>query len=62
MIIFQMCINQTCINQFPYVDLGKCPSNDNNHECSGHGVSIHLFLKMRHYLYQFVNNRIIKKC
>lgn len=34
----QICINQTCRNQFPYLDLTKCPSNHENHECSGNGV------------------------
>ncbi|XP_011502475.1 PREDICTED: disintegrin and metalloproteinase domain-containing protein 11 isoform X3 [Ceratosolen solmsi marchali] len=33
-----ICINQTCSNQFPHIDLGKCPSNHINHECSNHGV------------------------
>lgn len=33
-----VCVNQTCTSIYPYVDQSKCPSNHNNHECSGHGV------------------------
>ncbi|XP_058810259.1 disintegrin and metalloproteinase domain-containing protein 11 [Phymastichus coffea] len=33
-----ICINQTCTNQFPHIDLDKCPSNHDNHQCSGHGI------------------------
>lgn len=34
-----ICINQTCTSIHPHIDKGKCPSNHNNMECSGHGVS-----------------------
>lgn len=33
-----MCVNQTCVSLFPYIDTSKCPVGDNNVECSGHGV------------------------
>uniref|UniRef100_A0ABD2VXS6 Uncharacterized protein n=1 Tax=Trichogramma kaykai TaxID=54128 RepID=A0ABD2VXS6_9HYME len=33
-----ICINQTCVSQFPFIQISKCPSNHGNHECSGHGV------------------------
>ncbi|XP_021934783.1 disintegrin and metalloproteinase domain-containing protein 19 isoform X5 [Zootermopsis nevadensis] len=33
-----ICVNQTCTSIFPHIDQGKCPSNHNNLECSGHGV------------------------
>ncbi|XP_055712336.1 disintegrin and metalloproteinase domain-containing protein unc-71 isoform X4 [Phlebotomus papatasi] len=33
-----ICVNQTCVSIFPHIDQTKCPSNQNNHECSGHGV------------------------
>ncbi|KAJ8865546.1 hypothetical protein PR048_033066 [Dryococelus australis] len=32
-----ICVNQTCVSIFPHIDQGKCPSNHNNMECSGHG-------------------------
>lgn len=34
-----ICLNQSCSSIFPYIDQAKCPSNQNNIECSGHGVS-----------------------
>uniref|UniRef100_A0A0K8T3Q2 Disintegrin and metalloproteinase domain-containing protein 11 n=1 Tax=Lygus hesperus TaxID=30085 RepID=A0A0K8T3Q2_LYGHE len=33
-----ICVNQTCTSLYPHVGTGKCPSNDNNVECSGNGV------------------------
>ncbi|XP_032457471.1 uncharacterized protein LOC100116487 [Nasonia vitripennis] len=33
-----ICINQTCTSQFPHMDVGRCPSNNDNYECSAHGV------------------------
>ncbi|KAJ9599237.1 hypothetical protein L9F63_010279, partial [Diploptera punctata] len=33
-----ICVNQTCTSIFPHIDQGRCPSNHNNLECSGHGV------------------------
>lgn len=33
-----ICINQTCTSIFPHIDQTKCPTNQNNAECSGHGV------------------------
>ncbi|XP_055550304.1 uncharacterized protein LOC129732887 isoform X7 [Wyeomyia smithii] len=32
-----ICVNQTCVSIFPYIDQTKCPSNHNNLECSGNG-------------------------
>ncbi|KAK4875955.1 hypothetical protein RN001_012377 [Aquatica leii] len=32
-----ICLNQSCSSIFPYIDQAKCPSNQNNMECSGHG-------------------------
>lgn len=34
-----VCINQTCVSIFPHIDQTKCPTNQINVECSGHGVS-----------------------
>lgn len=34
-----ICLNQTCTSIFPYIDQLKCPTNNNNQECSGRGVS-----------------------
>ena len=39
LLFWQICVNQSCTSIFPYIDQGKCPSNHNNLECSGHGVS-----------------------
>lgn len=36
-----VCVNQTCVSLFPYIDQTKCPTNSNNVECYGQGVSIH---------------------
>lgn len=33
-----VCVNQTCVSLFPYIDTSKCPVGENNIECSGHGV------------------------
>uniref|UniRef100_A0A336MZJ4 CSON003544 protein n=1 Tax=Culicoides sonorensis TaxID=179676 RepID=A0A336MZJ4_CULSO len=33
-----VCINQTCVSIFPHIDQTKCPTNQVNTECSGHGV------------------------
>ncbi|XP_050076828.1 uncharacterized protein LOC126563597 isoform X8 [Anopheles maculipalpis] len=32
-----ICVNQTCVSIFPYIDQTKCPTNHNNLECSGNG-------------------------
>lgn len=34
-----VCVNQTCVSLFPYIDTSKCPTNHLNVECSGNGVS-----------------------
>lgn len=34
----QICVNQSCTSIFPHIETGRCPSNHNNLECSGHGV------------------------
>lgn len=34
-----ICVNQTCVSIFPYIDQTKCPTNNNNVECYGQGVS-----------------------
>lgn len=34
-----VCVNQTCVSLFPYIDTSKCPTNQHNVECSGNGVS-----------------------
>lgn len=34
-----ICMNQTCVSLFPYIDQTKCPTNSNNVECYGQGVS-----------------------
>lgn len=38
-----VCVNQTCVSLFPHIDNTKCPTNQNNVECSGHGVSFQFF-------------------
>lgn len=39
-----VCVNQTCVSIFPYIDQTKCPTDGNNVECYGKGVSQHRFL------------------
>lgn len=34
-----VCVNQTCVSLFPYIDQTRCPTNNNNIECNGKGVS-----------------------
>lgn len=34
-----VCVNQTCVSIFPYIDTTKCPTSQSNIECTGHGVS-----------------------
>lgn len=34
-----VCVNQTCVSIFPYIDQTKCPTDGNNVECYGQGVS-----------------------
>lgn len=34
-----VCVNQTCISLFPYIDTSKCPTDITGKECSGNGVS-----------------------
>jgi len=38
-----VCVNQTCVSIFPYIDTSKCPVSHNNQECSANGVSRELF-------------------
>lgn len=33
-----VCVNQTCVSLFPYIDTSKCPTSNANGECSGNGV------------------------
>lgn len=33
-----ICVNQTCVSIFPYIDQTKCPTSSNNIECYGQGV------------------------
>ncbi|KYB25295.1 hypothetical protein TcasGA2_TC034399 [Tribolium castaneum] len=37
-----ICLNQTCTSIFPYIDQTKCPTNNPNLECSGHGFCTNL--------------------
>lgn len=37
-----VCVNQTCVSLFPYIDTSKCPANMQNIECSGNGVSYYI--------------------
>lgn len=48
--VFQICVNQTCTSVFPYMDQGRCPSN-NEEICSGKGVSISSTLSCETYLF-----------
>lgn len=34
-----VCVNQTCVSLFPYIDQTKCPASSNGVECFGQGVS-----------------------
>lgn len=34
-----ICINQTCVSLHPFIDQTRCPTNSNNLECYGQGVS-----------------------
>lgn len=38
-----VCVNQTCVSLFPYIDTSKCPTNQNNIECAGNGVIVACF-------------------
>lgn len=61
-----ICLNQTCSSIFPYIDQTKCPTNNNNLECSGHGVSVKAqnarrsFIEIPPLLLQFCTN--LNKC
>lgn len=35
-----VCVNQTCVSLFPYIDTSKCPIGPNNVECTSNGVNI----------------------
>lgn len=35
-----VCVNQTCVSIYPHIDQTKCPTNNNNLECFGQGVSM----------------------
>ncbi|XP_016769106.1 disintegrin and metalloproteinase domain-containing protein 11 isoform X19 [Apis mellifera] len=37
-----ICVNQTCMSLYPLIGNERCPSNHNNHECSGNGVCTNL--------------------
>lgn len=34
-----VCVNQSCTSIFPFIDHTKCPTDQNNNECSAKGVS-----------------------
>lgn len=34
-----VCVNQTCVSIYPHIDQTKCPTNNMDMECFGHGVS-----------------------
>ena len=34
-----VCINQTCTSIYVFIETGRCMTNNNVLECSGHGVS-----------------------
>lgn len=38
-----ICMNQTCVSLFPYVDQTKCPTDGKNVECYGQGVSFRFY-------------------
>lgn len=42
-----VCVNQTCISLFPYIDTSKCPTDITGKECSGHGVSSKIAWKIK---------------
>lgn len=56
-----VCVNQTCVSIFPYIDTSKCPTNHKSIECSGNGVShthsshsfIHFFDKLISYFFLY---------
>ncbi|XP_037027838.1 disintegrin and metalloproteinase domain-containing protein unc-71 [Bradysia coprophila] len=33
-----VCVNQTCVSIYPHIDQTKCPTNNMDMECFGHGV------------------------
>ncbi|XP_039747128.1 disintegrin and metalloproteinase domain-containing protein 11 isoform X2 [Pararge aegeria] len=37
-----ICVNQTCVSMYPFVDQSKCPTDHNNNECSAKGVCSNL--------------------
>ena len=41
-----VCVNQTCVSLFPYIDTSKCPMTLNNVECTGNGVSFLIEMKL----------------
>jgi len=46
-----VCVNQTCVSIFPYIDTSKCPTTSQNSlECSGNGVSYSQDAKKNIYL------------
>lgn len=44
-----VCVNQTCVSIFPYIDTTKCPVSHNNVECSANGVSSLTFFILQHF-------------
>lgn len=50
-----VCVNQTCVSLFPYIDTSKCPTNSDNAECSGKGVRIEVNKLFKLYTHTHTN-------
>lgn len=50
-----VCVNQSCVSIFPYIDQTRCPTNGNNVECFGQGVS-QIVLYLNEIAFRIIQN------